>query len=673
MHQTYQSMAQTTRPGMSPNLAPIAHKLTTPSNARDIRQLKLLSKVCRSADECIDLGAYQHIFEDYFEHFNNFNYIMPKMTVIMNKGEGTNGSVMRVTYMRRNMYAYCVYKIANNDDSDNLFYEYWVGKYFVNRCCEMFPTFLKTYGLYAISTRIPLNKFFADAGTNPKLYRRVEFDFQSNVVPNEACSENERLLLNIQHYGRFITFEKAMFHPEGRSVGMQFEMATLLFQVYFALSSLGDTYTHYDLHTTNVGIYSPYTTSEYILMHYHMPDSSVISFPTRYIAKIIDYGRNYVRFNDHIDSQTFMEKVCNTQACAPNCGRIYGIFSREGNVLLKKAFHIDPTIPNISFDLRLLACAMVHQREFNEAIPNHGLTLYFSLNGGPLDPTNKADYGTPEKKDSVFTPTNRVIHTVHDAMNALAFFLQTEPIIMNRINQKYLSTSAIGHKATKVADLHVWYDQRPYTYTPVDVDETMFDKAHIPPPVSPSSRVPPVTLRAIAQQQSQASALNEQSQSPQLSRTTPTTEATEAESHSPVSSLDSTSAKFVHMTISNKPTTRTPWQSRTFPQESEAESSTEKMDVVDADMDADRDGDGDEMNTWLGVGTQSERTKPTKENGMFSQLTNQVAKAAKATKRIFTKGTMQLRSNKNKVVPKKGGRRTRRRRRHRRRTRRRLH
>jgi hypothetical protein len=73
------------------------------------------------------------------------------------------------------------------------------------------------------------------------------------------------------------------------------------------LSSLSKVFTHYDLHANNVLVYEPVNGS-YIEYHYHIGSEEII-FKSRYIAKIIDYGRCY--FNPGFNPTLYTECVNN--------------------------------------------------------------------------------------------------------------------------------------------------------------------------------------------------------------------------------------------------------------------------------------------------------------------------------------------------------------------------
>jgi hypothetical protein len=88
------------------------------------------------------------------------------------------------------------------------------------------------------------------------------------------------------------------------------------------LMCLQNEFTHYDLHSDNILIYEP-VIGKYIQYHYFV-DGNEISFKSKYIVKIIDYGRCYFHDTDTNNSMNIHEKICNEKQCDPECGEDYG-------------------------------------------------------------------------------------------------------------------------------------------------------------------------------------------------------------------------------------------------------------------------------------------------------------------------------------------------------------
>ena len=117
---------------------------------------------------------------------------------------------------------------------------------------------------------------------------------------------------------------------------IKYDLLNLAMQLYFPLCALGPMYTHYDLHNSNVFLYKPYTGKEYILMRYHDIDYrgneiGLYEFPSEYIVKIIDYGRNYFN-NRNIDTNKILKNyVCPAPQCEPSCGETKGYSVIQGD------------------------------------------------------------------------------------------------------------------------------------------------------------------------------------------------------------------------------------------------------------------------------------------------------------------------------------------------------
>ena len=128
------------------------------------------------------------------------------------------------------------------------------------------------------------------------------------------------------------------------------ELIYVLFQIYYSLYHLKDDFTHYDLHASNVLIYEPIPGS-YIQYNYHH-HGEIISFNSRYIVKIIDYGRCYFN-NGIIDSNDIYELVCSITPECDNCGHDVGFKYLQHPSKVNSSF-INSSISNQSHDLRLL-------------------------------------------------------------------------------------------------------------------------------------------------------------------------------------------------------------------------------------------------------------------------------------------------------------------------------
>ena len=101
----------------------------------------------------------------------------------------------------------------------------------------------------------------------------------------------------------------------------------MLFQVYFPLYYLQEEFTHNDLHSNNILYYTPFPGSNrYVQLIYHMADGTTISFKSKYIMKIIDYGRSFVKT---LSVET-IDAVCSEKECGDDCGKDKGYLNVRG-------------------------------------------------------------------------------------------------------------------------------------------------------------------------------------------------------------------------------------------------------------------------------------------------------------------------------------------------------
>jgi hypothetical protein len=244
---------------------------------------------------------------------------------------------------------------------------------------------------------------------------------------NYACYQSKYLAVLIQHlkdadtlYDTFITSD--------------YDYASVLLQVYMVLSDLENEFTHYDLHANNVLCYQP-VRDKYIEYHYHS-DNEVVSFPSRYMAKIIDYGRCFFHDSDQNNSKAIHKKICGRPFCAPNCGEEVG-FLWLGEKTPKALGHwIAPQIRNKSHDMKLI-----------NTLPSLGNVLKAlrskTLYSGSYGTKEMASSGLPER-----------IHNVTDMKIALIECIGT------------LRNTFLMSNEKKLGDLHVYMDGRPMRFVP---------------------------------------------------------------------------------------------------------------------------------------------------------------------------------------------------------------
>jgi hypothetical protein len=388
---------------------------------------KVLEKTCSTRpDKCVAVGSYSELIKHYFNGFTDFSLIGEPTTI----ASSNNGIILRIPYKKHGYSADCIMKLPVNQFADNLYYEYYVGKYFINRLATRFPCFLETYDIY----------FTTDKPKPSANFVRGLNRFRGTW--NESCAFPTHLALLIQYFPSNMFMSFMRMYKDHTLLFMN-SLCSYLYQIYFVLSVLGDTYTHYDLHAENACLYQPYTDPNcYIEMHYHLKNDRIISFPTRQIVKIIDYGRNYFN-NGGTNSKEILESVCLAKSCKPECGKYQGYAMIRGTIREKnrpEVYHIHPNMPNTSHDLRLA-------KTFQPILDKVGFGVNIVY---------QTQYGTPEKTcDHGIGHYTKTVHNVMDMRLAL-----------ERTHPKW--KIEYGKPNVKAAEMHIYEDGRDYQYIVLD-------------------------------------------------------------------------------------------------------------------------------------------------------------------------------------------------------------
>jgi hypothetical protein len=220
------------------------------------------------------------------------------------------------------------------------------------------------------------------------------------------------------------------------------ELMSILYILYFSLHALSDRFTHYDLHSGNVLLYRPSETG-YInyVFHEHNP-SRVVRFKSRFIPKIIDYGRSFYKLDAHNNSDELYNKLCTLDECKPWCG-----FAQGFSWLNSGTHHIRSREKNVSHDLRLLDYLKVDI-----------IRPYFKASSAIKKLFNKVvysgDYGTPE---IIGSGLPNKINNIYDAFSELSDMVYKEE--PKKSDDLYSDPEHISY-----GELHVYSDGQPMRF-----------------------------------------------------------------------------------------------------------------------------------------------------------------------------------------------------------------
>ena len=458
------------------------------------QKYKIIKKICPNSTECISFGTQSDEIREVFDDFKIPSKLINQSEMKQIGEKSNNGVIYKLKYEINDYTAHTIIKNATDETADNLYYEAFVGWY-INSKMKFYPCFVETYDLYKNEnerdpTTNMMNDFKLDKlellfndedkmeieendddkmeieendddkmeidGGKTVSIEEVENDFYSKITEPDKlikmCKEVDKISLNIQYLENvdslFNTLVRDFSFKKQKSL---YDIWNYLYQVYAPLSILSEEFTHYDLHSDNVLIYKV-SPNKYTKMIYYYPDGSKIEFNTIGIAKIIDYGRCYFKYNDIINSKNFIEnlekelgdynKKSSNNMHWDSCG--YNSFTSGF-----KKFDIDSRIRNKSHDLRLVTNVNNIYKHFTKQIVHN--VVY------------KKEYGTPEITAFNYKKRGNKIHNVDEMHEELKQLYFLEKFIQN--SSKQIENTYILH-----GTIECWLDgSKPMVFTPSPV------------------------------------------------------------------------------------------------------------------------------------------------------------------------------------------------------------
>lgn len=411
------------------------------------RKALFLKSKCPDAGLCMILGIDYKKILDYFEWFVNFEYVKSPIKSIGEKS--SNGFINEIKYERNGYASYAILKSSKKKTSDNLAYEYTVGVY-LNKWVDIYPCFLATYGLYYYKDDDNWQHVKDTQTIQPNV---LKDSFEITNTPNSSNAIQTELMCKRSKYAAVLTQHisnaKSVSDMLNDHSFVMNEILYVLYQVYLPLSMLRENFTHYDLHMNNVLLYDV-GEGRYIEYIYHLDDGTQVQFKSRYVAKIIDYGRSY--FNDdnlnHRNSKKIRESLCATDACNENekCGNRSGLgYLDPQNYTVGEGNFIVSTKRNISHDLRLLSLIGNRiNRHFESELTAYESMMYEMF----VKVVFNSSYGTNEVVAS--GKHEELINNVSDAELELRDIIQYGPVKLD--NDKHYKNKM------KLYTLHVYAD-----------------------------------------------------------------------------------------------------------------------------------------------------------------------------------------------------------------------
>ena len=382
-----------------------------------------LRTICSDSNVCIAFGNENERINIFFGNFVDFNYVN-SLQIIGNIS--ANGLIYEIKYRRFFYNAYTVLKIPKNKKSDNLGYEYLVGK-FINTKIKYYPCFLETYQLYFKKGNIDIN--------NPKILKNNLTKIDENEIIN-YCIDNSNLALLIQHIKSAISLYNFL---DSNNNDLE-NLANILYQIYFPLSMMASEFTHNDLHQGNVLLYTPIK-EKYIHYHYHYDitdENKIVEFYSPYIVKIIDYGRCHFNESETNSSRYYFNKIHKLTNYERDFENNYGFYGLIDNKKYRRSIFIN----NQTIDLKILYYINMYKYKYKltNNMNNFLQLINYKTNDDDFHSKNNSEQNYPNSIDNV-----------KDAELGLRNIL-----LNDEYYKELLKTQHEKYKSKIIGDLHIY-------------------------------------------------------------------------------------------------------------------------------------------------------------------------------------------------------------------------
>jgi hypothetical protein len=316
------------------------------------RKAEFLKAICSDSGVCIAFGKERKKIFDFFKGFTQFDYLTDINAI---GAASANGFIKELEYKHKDYVAHAILKSSRKKDADNLMYEYYAGL-LINFLLIKLPCFVETYGHFEYKTDADRKAFQAEKSGFRDLSKILTLHKPSEIKYKESCENSINQCILIQHIKGAKSIGDKVYKGVPDYEFIANDLLYSLYQIYIGLAWKRSVFTHYDLHPENVILYKP-VEGKYIQFHYHVSAADVISFKSQYIAKMIDYGRSFIKLGGPSNSETYYDHLCDTPSCnvrPEQCGDESGYAWLIDDSLTEDNYYISSRINNVSHDLRLL-------------------------------------------------------------------------------------------------------------------------------------------------------------------------------------------------------------------------------------------------------------------------------------------------------------------------------
>jgi hypothetical protein len=272
-----------------------------------------LKHICSSAGDCLSFGKETEKINKLFHNFVDFSYV--EFPIKRIGSVSANGFISMLKYKRNDYECYAILKSSQKLIVDNLYYEYLVGRDFINHMKNYYPCFTETYGIFKFNSVNDWQKFkdqnFPLDKEELKSCLTNISDYPEEEIIKLSCNNSANMISILCEHINVKYSLKELLQNYILSLSKKFLIPNCLYQILIPLYYLRKVYSHNDLHANNVLCF-PVTTKNgnlgYINLNYIIKGKKY-TLRSEYILKIIDYGRSYYYYDNKKNTDESIKEI----------------------------------------------------------------------------------------------------------------------------------------------------------------------------------------------------------------------------------------------------------------------------------------------------------------------------------------------------------------------------
>jgi len=422
------------------------------------KYLELKNQIGGGDEENLDFFLnFNTIGKDIIDKYQNFSNLDLMLSPIKPIGAGSaNGFINLIKYknLTDSKIFDTVVKTSREKEADNNFYEFNVGRC-INVIKQYYPNFIYTFLYFNLSPTLksiiePKGELKRASYTDMQFFKQNIEHIKVATKPSSVeqsdiesgCSTNDRASVLIENIPNGISFDELIIDPDF-NIDYNYNIFSILFQIYAVLWALRKIYTHYDLHSGNVMFVKLPNTIKIV---YNILDKEYLIF-TKFIPVILDYGRSYINCSKLdstlITSETYAEKACNSDCnhskdkhtCVNNSLKFYKYNDKWFDN--SNFYFINPRVKNESFDLRFINSIMT--QNVKDCDIKQKYLQKFNIQNNPewFDPqTKNVSYGVKEQWNNTYEKAGKILNSENVLTFLISYYVTSNfstniPIVKN--------------------------------------------------------------------------------------------------------------------------------------------------------------------------------------------------------------------------------------------------